>query len=436
MTTDEVHALLARKMQQQRPAMDTAGRFYDGSQPMAWIDPRIAYELRQRVKPLNVNFARLAVDTMASRLRVVGFRSRPGQVLDAELAATWQRNGMDEQAHMAQLDALVFGRAYFMAWPGPDGRARITAESPMQVAVVRDPLTRQVTAALKRWLDPDGLVHGMLLTPSQVIEYASQRMPTLDADDTTPPLVIEETGRVVRVDPNPLGLVPVVPLVHRPTLANPDGESDLTDLMPLVDAIGKLGSDAMVTAEYAAIPRRWATGVNDGAGLTGDAARAIQEHWANLPAARTVITANADARFGTFEQAELGNFVGAIQLLTSQVAAIACLPAWHVLATVGNPTSADAIRASEYRLTTKAEQAQRTFSGPYEDLMRLARFIDTGAMDPDLIDLETLWADPAPATVAQTSDAMAKLVGAGIIDQRAALEALDASPLDIERQLA
>jgi hypothetical protein len=321
-----------------------------------------------------------------------------------------------------------------MAWPDQAGRARITAESALQVAVHRDPATSRVIGALKRWLDYDGRVRSLLLTDAEVREYASTRPAPIDPTMTLP-LTVEDQADLVRVDANPLGLVPVVPIVNRPALANLDGESDLVDLMPLVDAIGKLGSDLMVTAEYSAVPRRWATGVADGTGLNRDQLTEIQEHWARMPAMRTVVTSASGAKFGTFEQPELGNFVGAIELLMSQVASIGCLPSWHVLASVANPTSADAIRASESRLTMKAEQRQRWFAGAFEDLMRLAVRIEQGTDDPRLDDLVTLWADAAPATIAQTADAQAKLVGAGITDRRAALEALGMTPLEIDRQL-
>lgn len=436
MTIDELRSYLLRKMIAQRPDMDAAARYYDGKQPMRWIDPRISEAIRDRVHPLNVNFARLAVDSLAARLRVTGFRSSPGEVMDARLAAVWQRNGMDEQAQMAQVGALVHGRSFFMAWPDASGRVRVTAESALQFAVQRDPATSQIVGAMKRWQDGDGMVRTLLLTPDQVLEYASGTPSPADPLlAMAPHVAVDQDAVLVRADANPLGVVPAVALVNRPSLENRDGASDLVDLFPLVDAIGKLGSDLMITSEYAAVPRRWATGVADGSALTGEQARALQEHWERMPAARTVTISSKEAKVGTFEQPELTNFTAAIDMITSQVSSLACLPSWHVLASVANPTSADAIRASESRLTIKARERQRWFSGAYEDLMRLVVRIESGSFDPDLEDLETLWEDPAPATVAQTADAQAKLIGAGITDQRAALESLGMTPLEIDRIL-
>ena len=101
-----------------------------------------------------------------------------------------------------------------------------------------------------------------------------------------------------------------------------------------------------------------------------------------------------------------------------------------------NPTSADAIRAGSSRLTDKVKQRQRWFSGPYEDLMRLAVLVTDGVADPRLDDLQTLWVDPTPATIAQTADAVSKTYAAGIIDRRSALTSLGYSALEIDRILA
>ena len=69
-------------------------------------------------------------------------------------------------------------------------------------------------------------------------------------------------------------------------------------------------------------------------------------------------------------------------------------------------------------------------------VQRLAVFIRDGRPDPGLARLSTQWVSAAPATLAQTADAEAKLVGAGIVDRASALLALGYSPLDVERIIA
>jgi hypothetical protein len=192
----------------------------------------------------------------------------------------------------------------------------------------------------------------------------------------------------------------------------------------------------MIGAEYGASPRRWAVGVSPDMMTqeqTEAMAEKVQKYWERSHAAKIIISGSSDTRFGQFDAVELTNFTAAIEMLMSQAATVASLPPYFVSTTVANPTSADAIRSSEGRLSSKAYQRQAWWSGAYEDLMRLAVLIETGLDDPNLDDLEVLWASPEPATIAQTADAQAKLIGAGILDRRAALESLGISPLEIDR---
>lgn len=440
MTPDQMRERLEQRLLATHSDMQDAERYYTGTQPLGFIAPEQLAVIKDRVKPLSVNLCRLAVDTLAQRLMVTGFRSSPGETVDEDLVKLWQSLGLDESAQMAQNDALVFGRSYFLAWADAEGNPTVTAESPFQVCVERDPVTRRVIAALKRWRDAEGYTRSLLLTAETITEYAS-RSATPDPTGTTATyLVLTDDSMRVREDVNTLGVVPVVPLVNRPRLSHPDGESDLADLMGLVQAIGKVGSDMMVASEYAGSPKRWVTGIAPGGDISQDQMNEVRdrlkEEWEAARNSKFVTASHEATKFGTFDQADMTGFDMAIKLLTGQVGALACLPPYFTDNGAVNPTSADAIRAGESRLTAKAKQRQRWWSGPYEDLMRLVVLIRDGQPDARLDDLETLWLDPEPATVAQTADAQSKLLTSGIVDRRAALEALGKTPLEIDRILA
>ena len=438
MTPDEMRDYLSRKIIAQRADMDRAQRYLNGEQPMGWIDEDMLRQLKGRIGPLNVNLCRVSVESLTQRLRVTGFRSSPGEVVDRQLATLWQRNNMDEQSQLVHAEALTLGRSYFMVWTNSSGGAQITAETAMQMAVHRDPITMVIDGALKRWIEPTGHAMSMMLTPDAVRTYRSRLSATIDPLFGKPP-IIDSDAELIDEQPNPLGRVPIVALVNNPSLIEPDGVSDIADLFPIVDAIGKLGSDMVISSEFAASPRRWATGVGDPQGMTQEQAEhladRIRRYWEQANAAKFITTPSSDAKFGAFPVAELTNFTAAIEMLMSEAATVASLPQHYVTSSVANPTSADAIRASESRLSAKARQRQMWWSGPYEELMRMARLIETGVEDRNLDDLETLWANPEPATLAQTADAQAKLIGAGITDRRAALESLGLTPLDIDRIL-
>ena len=437
-TPDEMRDYLAQKLLLQRGDMLKADRYYTNTQPLSFMDPDIARMVQGRLRSLSVNYARLVVDVLESRLQVVGFSTTPGRASDDDLWQLWQASDMDEQSQQAHLDALVFGRSFFLVWVGADGQPQITAESPLQCAIHRDPATRRTIGGIKRWVDDDGHTRAIVFTESDVVEYVSRsRVDTTLLIDREPAAFTEDAYDVTSVMPNPLGIVPMVALVNRPRLQTPDGESELTDVMPLVDAINKLGTDLMVAAEYSASPRRYVTGVMPDTHATqqqaDDLAMRIEKAWERARSSKFLVAPSDRTQFGQFDVASLNNYQSAIQLLTAQIAAIAALPPSYMSLMNSNPTSADAIRSSEARLTAKAEKRQRDWSGSYEQLMRLAVTIRDGRPDQRLVDMQTLWKSAEPSTIAQSADAESKLFAAGIIDQRAALTELGYAPQDIDR---
>jgi hypothetical protein len=374
---------------------------------------------------------------LGQRLQVTGFRSRPGQVMDDALWRLWQAQAMDEQSRLAQTDCLTYGRAYFLAWTDAAGRPVVSAEPPLQMTVARDPMTRRVMSVLKRWMDDKGYLHALVITDEEVVEWATRQKQPADVIVGTIELpFITDQLTEVRREINPLGVVPVVPLVNRPRLDNLDGTSELADVKQPISALGKIMSDFMLASEYAASPRRWATGIlpsGVNSAQMDDVKTRVREEWEKAHASKFILASGAEARFGAFPVADLANYGVGVEILLGEIATLSGLPTHYVLHSTANPTSADAIRTAESRLTARAIERQQWWSGPYEDLMRLVVLIRDGQPDASLDDLETVWSDPEPATIAQTADAQAKLFGAGIVDRRAALEALGFSPLDIER---
>lgn len=424
---------LAHELNLDRPLMVKADNYYRGDQPLAYLDPAVAERMRGRLSPVVVNWPRTVVDSLEQRLDVEGFRTSPDSTSDAELWRIWQANNLDEASEQAHLDALVTGRSYVMVWASPDPRTpRITIESPLQTIVERDPATRQVVSGLKRWRDLDGYGHALVFTAATVEEYTT-RNPLMESTslDTGPGL-----WELTRTTPNPLGIVPIVPLVNRARVLHPDGESELSDVMPLADAVNKLATDMLTSAEYHAQPRRWITGLVDarsGRDQAREVGDAVEQVWENARASKLWIAPGPDTKFGQFPEASLDNFIGAIGMLTQQIAAISGLPPHYLGLTTDNPASADAIRSSESVLVSRARRRQRAWGGSWEQVMRLAVYIRDGVYPSDLDSLETIWRSPETATIAQSADAAVKLFTAGIIDRQTALESLDYSPQSIAR---
>lgn len=402
-------------------SMDRLDEYYHGAQPLSFLHPEIRSQVSGRIRSLVVNWPRLIVDSIEDRLDVEGFRLGGDERADDELWRIWQANDLDEWSQQAHLDALVFGRSFVLVWPGEDPRTpRITVESARQMSVVYDPGTRTVASAVKFWVE-DGQDFRTVYDRSWITRQSRR-------DSRA-----EWTVRAEPI-PNIFGVVPVVPFVNRPTLLRPYGESEMSDVIPLTDAINKLHTDMMVTAEFTAMPRRWWTGMDLG-GSDADADRfaaKVAQRWEKA-AGDKVWLAGPGAATGQYPEASLQNYVDGINMLTARVAALAGLPP-HYFGQVGeNPASADALRSSESSLVKKVQRKQRVFGGAWERVMRLAMLVQTGQTDPRLGGLETIWAKADTPTVAQTMDAVVKGVTAGIYDAEHGQEELGLTPIQMQR---
>ncbi len=148
-----------------------------------------------------------------------------------------------------------------MVWSSADPRTpRISIETARQTAVERDAMTGEITVALKRWTE-GGYGHAVVFGPELITRWRTQDKLVEGSDTYEIP-----AGGWTRVETieNVLGVVPVVPLVNRPRLLSPNGETELSDIIGLTDAASKIVTDMLVTSEYAAAPRRWVTGMDIG----------------------------------------------------------------------------------------------------------------------------------------------------------------------------
>lgn len=420
--TPEALHRLGTRLDADSLALSRLDAYYAGTQPAAFLSAKSREALGPALTSLSVNWCRLAVRSLAERLDVTGFRTDgPDSAPDVDLWRVWRRNGLPELSAVAHTEALVLGRAFAVVWAGEDPRTpRVTVESARQVAVERDPASREVTAAVKRW-QAQGRAYATLYERDSITRYVSASAVVEGAG-------IPVDGWTVReqVD-NPLGIVPVVPLVNRGRLLDTAGVSEMTDVLTLADAINKLTADAMVTSEFYARPRRWATGLE----VQEDEAGEPVNPFGDSPD-RVWQAEDSDVRFGQFPTATLSGYSELVATLTQQVGAMAALPP-HVLGLHGDqPASADAIRSSEAGLVQRARERQQTFGAGWADAARLVLAVRDGT-DPAVLDVETVWADPETRTPAQDADAAAKLHGIGVPLGALLTDTLGYSPAQVQR---
>ena len=373
-------------------------KYYEGKQPLRYMAPQLEQELGPRITQLVLNWPRLGVDAYESRLDVEGFRVA-GEVQGSEdLWQIWRANDLDEISQQAHLEALITGRSFVIVGPGEDPKIPlISVEHPSQVAVMRDPGTRRVTAAIKSWVDDDDVQNVTLYQPDVTRYYRKPK---------------NEFELQRRVD-HGWGMVPVVPVVNRPRMLCPDGVSELADVVSIADAANKMATDMMVSAEFHAMPRRAWFGMSE-EDFADEHGNPISV-WSRI-AGREWATEHTQDEAGVvqFAEADLRNFHESIKLLAQLASQVLALPPHYMGFATTNPPSADAIRSAEAQLVKRCERKQTIFGGAWERVMQIAARIAGVEDGRDLRLLETVWRNPATPTVAQKADAAVKLYTSGI----------------------
>lgn len=413
---------LSQRLDVKLSALEARDRRYRGIAPLRYAADEITGDL----KFFGVNLCRLAVDAVAERMRVKKITARAGNRDVTSLAQDiWLRNDLDQLLQPVLVDALAMGSSYLTVWADADGRAVLTPESARSMAVSRHPVTGKVTGALKRWNSqgPSGAV-----TSEHVYYYGARAIERYERSGAGDWVALEPI-------PNPLGVVPVIPLINVDRVGDVEGHSVIDELGHLVDALSKVLADMLVASEDVARPRRWASGVDleESEGPTADgftADAAIEAAQSPAPAVspfesgnRMFTVESPDAKFGQLPGADLKGYSTAVDLLLQQIMAVSALPAHMMGVTTSNPASADALRASEASLTARSESRIRVLGVALERAVNLAIAVEL-LTDPADVTSQLHWASAATKSTAQEADAITKLHALGIITTAEAREQL------------
>ncbi|MGP5644325.1 phage portal protein [Corynebacterium variabile] len=425
MTTES----LLRRLEAAQPTIARRDMYYRGDQGLRFM----ADKVDPKMVGFTSNLARVAVTAVAERIRVEDVTASVDGRDVSEMARTLVRDSdLPMTLQSTIVDMLAVGSAYLIVWADEFGRPVVTGESAEQVAVERHPVTRAVTAAVKRWeiTDANGVV-----VEEHVVKYLPNEVVHLTRDAHGGKLTFRSST------PNPLGVVPVVPLVNLERIHDDVGTSVVDDLAPLLDALNKLVVDMLVTSEAVARPKRYATGVTleedldgfaaDEEGFTADGAagdQADEDGGVQAPfrdADDMWISEEAEAKFGQLPGAEMSGYSTAVDLIMQQIMAVTSLPAHLVGITSSNPSTAEALRASEVALASNAGSRIRVVNRPLEWAVRLLVAIAEGVA-PSRVSVRLRFADPSTRSVAQDADAAVKLHAENIINDEQAAQSVSA----------
>lgn len=411
--TERVERLI-RSLELAQPAIRERDRRYRGQQKLRYTIDDVKGDLEY----FGVNLCRLAVNSVAERMRVKGMKvSVNGRDVSERARRLWLASGMDQSLQSLLADALALGASYVTVWVDRHGRPTMTPESAERMITSHDPITGEVVDAVKRWYETDE--QGVLVA-EHVVHYGTDQIVRY---------VRGEAGRLeVQGEPidNPTGVCPVTPLINAERLGDMTGHSVIDDMGDLVDALSKVLADMLVTSEAVARPKRYAVGVELEEG-THDGFTADETQDPDLEVYDTArspfgegnsmwTVESPDAKFGQLPGSDLNGYRTAVDLLIQQIQAVSALPGHMIGVSSSNPASADAIRAAEASLTARAESRIRVLGMGIERAMQVLVAIDQ-EVGPEEVDAEIHWSSPATKSMAQESDAVTKLYALGLLER-------------------
>lgn len=380
------------------------GKYYQGAQRLEHIGLAVPPELRRF--EMVVNWNRVAVDAIEQRQRVKTFMM-PGQATSSTvLREHWDANNLDSESRLLHRDALIYGRGFVCVGSNAEDKNHplITVESPREMTAIVDPRSRRIVSALR--------VYG------GTAEDPTPQFATLYEPNQTTWLVKTSGGWDVDaaypVDTHNLGRVPIVMFLNRRRTGAWTGESEMTDVIPLVDAAARSLTGLQLAAETLIVPKRYVLGVSKGDFVDADGKPlpAWEAYFGSLWANQ-----NADAKVGQLPGADLGNFHETVNHYGQLVSSVTGLPLRYLGQNSVNPATEGAIRADESRLVLNVEGKNDNNGDGWAWVQGIAERFRTGQW-PMANQIKTEWHDPGTPTFAQKADALQKMHGGGPIVSR------------------
>lgn len=401
--------LLTSRLNERAAATKIYSDYFHGKQKLAFASESFLEAFGGRFGAFADNWCRLVVEAPVERLKVEGFRFTGSTEPDAAAWELWQANRLDAESLLGHREAMICGVAYGMVWPSGEGSIpTITIEHPGEVITASASGDRnRRTAALKRWYDDElGRACATVYLPDAVYKFQSGKVSEADAKVFGVGSKWEQRNVEGEKWPlaNPLGVVPVVPIVNNPRLTG-IGESEIAPVLCLQDAANKTLMDALVASEFAGFPQRWATGYIPEEDPESN--EKLAPPW-KAGAHRLWWSEDTELKFGQFDTVAIDGYVKFIDMIVQHIASQSRTPP-HYLNPGADRLSGESIKAAETGLVSKVRQKQLFFGEAWEEIVRLglAAMGHTSAND---FNLETIWTNPEIRSESELVDSVSKKV--------------------------
>lgn len=377
-------------------------RYYLGQQRIEQLGMAIPPSMRHFL--VIANWCRTLVDVTSDRQQVRSLILPGEETADPQLRAIWDASNLSAHVAMFNVDRLIYGRAFLSVGANEEDRSLpwVRVESPREMHAIVD-YRREVVTSAARFYGEDE--NGQ--SPTNVTLYLPDVTIWVERDPSL--------GKWVEVnrDQHNLGAVPVVMHLNRRLSGGWSGESQMTDIIPLVDAAARSLTNLQFAQEAHGIPRMYMTGVQQGDFTDADG-KPIPMFEAYFDAIHMLT--KADAKVGQLTAADLKNFETALDIYRTEASTVTGMPPRMFGLLSSQPPQEGGIRADESRLVrsidAQNEQVGTTLGWVGALVLRFAtgEWVTGNRVRVD-------WFDPSTPTVSQREDALAKRKAAGVLSR-------------------
>lgn len=380
-------------------------RYYLGRQRVEQLGMAIPPQMRRFL--VIANWCRVVVDTINSRQQVRALATGSAAD-DGRLRAIWDASNLSAHTSMFNADRMIYGRAFLSVGANEDDASLpwVRVESPREMDAIIDVRRERVTSACRFYGWDDALT-----VPSTTTSLSATKV-TLYLPNATIWAERDSLGAWSEADRDEhnLGAVPVVMHLNRRLSGAWTGESQMSDVIPLVDASARSLTNMQFAQEAHGIPRMWMTGVAKGDFIGADG-KPIPQFEAYFDAIHTL--SKDSAKVGQLTAADLKNFDTAMQMYGTQASIVTGFPGRYFGLQTANPPAEGAIKADEAQLTRSVEEQNEQVGTTFGWAGSIALQMATGRRER----VATTWFDPATPTVSQREDALAKRRAAGVLSR-------------------
>lgn len=349
-------------------------KYYKGKHPLKYSAERLNEVFGRTNVDFVQNWCSVVVNTTYDRLVFKGFDSED-KGRNARLDEVYRKTKMKLISNKVHKDVLITGNGYIM-FDLVDGEAvPYYNKSDTVVVIYDDADPSEKYMAVKHWVE-DGINRMNLYYSDRIEKYiargevSSYNSYILDVTET-----------------NPFKRIPVVHF-------SLDGE--LTNVLPIQDAINKTFSDLMVTGEFAAFPQRW---MITNANLSK--LKMSPQSFLQIPKGAPD---EEGTQIGSFEPADLGQYLETIDKLANFIAVISNTPK-HYFANTGSAISGEALQVMEAPLVKKVSQDAEWLT---EGWLEVASYYE------DTEDVSAIWGSFETEQASVTAKAMREYIDMGV----------------------